>query len=606
MKKRSKAFTLVELLVVIAILAVLATVSIVGYSSFTKKAKISDDNSLIAQLDHFVLAASQVEDINTVTDARNALAEDGFTLENLKTYTDNYHYAYDVTTKKFALLDDQYNIISGYQPTKEENLFAFVTSDDEIGIANERGFSTYLQEGEYGTSITTNKGIDTGENQNITSVKYSSDTAQDVVIYMSSGDLIIDDTNSASHQKFYGYANLATVSTGNSCFEVYGYITELKLEKGITIIQNGGVVTNVDDFDGELCSVVNNGTVAKLKGNNTIKGNPISSKIEISTVNELEAFRNSVNSGVDYEGLTVELTSDIRLNDGWVPIGDASHNFAGTFDGKNHTISNLNFKGINLGGEKPYGFFGDIAEGGGIKNLSFSDSKVTLSECDNDIYFGFLVGRVTGARNIENITVEQSCSITSNKKIAVGGIVGRWNEGSKSDTCKIKDCLNSAKIEINTSGAIKASGIIGFANVQNKVSIIIDGCQNYGNINVSSTDSNVYVAGIYCYNKWEVKPILGSKVPVEEYIVLYKNPETGDASTDTCHYYYKNNCINSGNLTSNKDYGKNPLITYMSNNETKTGDNLVFKYMVAYAYKPEDPSYIWDHYSFMPTNELPN
>lgn len=41
MNKKKKGFTLVELLVVIAILAILATVCIIGYTSFTKKAKES-------------------------------------------------------------------------------------------------------------------------------------------------------------------------------------------------------------------------------------------------------------------------------------------------------------------------------------------------------------------------------------------------------------------------------------------------------------------------------------------------------------------------------------------------------------------------------------
>lgn len=52
MKKKSnrKAFTLVELLVVIAILAILATVSVVGYTSFIKNAYVSNDNTNAATI----------------------------------------------------------------------------------------------------------------------------------------------------------------------------------------------------------------------------------------------------------------------------------------------------------------------------------------------------------------------------------------------------------------------------------------------------------------------------------------------------------------------------------------------------------------------------
>ena len=49
MKNSKKGFTLVELLVVIAIVAILSTVAIIGYTSFMKKADLSNDQAFIAQ-----------------------------------------------------------------------------------------------------------------------------------------------------------------------------------------------------------------------------------------------------------------------------------------------------------------------------------------------------------------------------------------------------------------------------------------------------------------------------------------------------------------------------------------------------------------------------
>ena len=40
-------------------------------------------------------------------------------------------------------------------------------------------------------------------------------------------------------------------------------------------------------------------------------------EITISTAAELEAFRDSVNSGKDYSGVTVKLTADIELGGAW-------------------------------------------------------------------------------------------------------------------------------------------------------------------------------------------------------------------------------------------------------------------------------------------------
>ena len=59
MKKnnKKKGFTLVELLVVIAILAILASVSVVGYLSFTNKAKESNALQEMTQVKTTLLAA---------------------------------------------------------------------------------------------------------------------------------------------------------------------------------------------------------------------------------------------------------------------------------------------------------------------------------------------------------------------------------------------------------------------------------------------------------------------------------------------------------------------------------------------------------------------
>lgn len=55
-KQQKKAFTLVELLVVIAILAILSTVAVVGYTSFIKRAAISNDESVVTQLNRYLEA----------------------------------------------------------------------------------------------------------------------------------------------------------------------------------------------------------------------------------------------------------------------------------------------------------------------------------------------------------------------------------------------------------------------------------------------------------------------------------------------------------------------------------------------------------------------
>ena len=71
----------------------------------------------------------------------------------------------------------------------------------------------------------------------------------------------------------------------------------------------------------------------------------------ISTEAELRAFAAMVNKGKDFAGKTVKLANSIATsNELWVPAGiveftsgddEGGHFFAGTFDGRGHTISGL-------------------------------------------------------------------------------------------------------------------------------------------------------------------------------------------------------------------------------------------------------------------------
>ena len=57
-------------------------------------------------------------------------------------------------------------------------------------------------------------------------------------------------------------------------------------------------------------------------------------------------FAESVNDGEDYDGKYVALACDLDISgETWAPIGTADHGrtsgFAGTFDGRGYTVSNL-------------------------------------------------------------------------------------------------------------------------------------------------------------------------------------------------------------------------------------------------------------------------
>ena len=129
----------------------------------------------------------------------------------------------------------------------------------------------------------------------------------------------------------------------------------------------------------------------------------VNNTIKIDTAEELASFAKSVNEGNSYEGVKIELTCDMDMNNrNWTPIGYGyatyvSENetqivgkpFNGIFEGNNHTISNLNVVGRNGGsyGSAGVGLFGFVQ--GLVRNLKIKNAVVTGNQ-----YVGVIAGHV--------------------------------------------------------------------------------------------------------------------------------------------------------------------------------------------------------------------
>ena len=111
MKNTKKGFTLVELLVVIAIVAILATVAIIGYTSFLKKADLSNDQSAIAQMNTALQASAIPNGFENPSDAIDALYNLGWNFGKMQPYSNNFKYAYNYTENKMYLIDDKGDVV---------------------------------------------------------------------------------------------------------------------------------------------------------------------------------------------------------------------------------------------------------------------------------------------------------------------------------------------------------------------------------------------------------------------------------------------------------------------------------------------------------------
>ena len=128
MKNTKKGFTLVELLVVIAIVAILATVAIIGYTSFMKKAALSNDQAFITQANTTLQAAAVPNGFKTAGEAITALNNNGFQ-GKYNTYSSGFHYAYSLEKNKLYLVDDKNSVVYPEEDVELSSLWGLYTDN---------------------------------------------------------------------------------------------------------------------------------------------------------------------------------------------------------------------------------------------------------------------------------------------------------------------------------------------------------------------------------------------------------------------------------------------------------------------------------------------
>ena len=106
MKKRKRGFTIVELVIVIAVIAILAAVLIPTFTNLIKRANLSNDQSMIRNMNTVLAMESAESDLTYAGDAINALNKNGFT-GKYTPYSSGYRYGYQLETNKMYLIDEQ-------------------------------------------------------------------------------------------------------------------------------------------------------------------------------------------------------------------------------------------------------------------------------------------------------------------------------------------------------------------------------------------------------------------------------------------------------------------------------------------------------------------
>ena len=179
------------------------------------------------------------------------------------------------------------------------------------------------------------------------------------------------------------------------------------------------------------------------------------------------------------------LDNDLDLSSvaNWEPLGGYAElgetEFTGTFNGKNHQISNLTIASVKLIGG---GLFGFISDGGIVKNLKLRDFNIkgcmfagclaAMAEGDgyvknitltgnNNISGIMYIGGILGAaecRAVKNLTATANVSMQGVPVLsqAAGVVIGAV-EGPSLINCHAK----GGTVNVNGSATVKSSGAVG-------------------------------------------------------------------------------------------------------------------------------------------------
>jgi len=182
----------------------------------------------------------------------------------------------------------------------------------------------------------------------------------------------------------------------------------------------------------------------------------------INTATQLEQFKTVVNRGNNFSGQTVELGADIDFTDTPMsPIGNSDTlAFAGTFDGKNHTISNCTCSGSDA-----IALFSRVTNGT-IKNLKIDNINMTA----------------TGQRAAGVVARAEGATL-DNVHVLSGTLKGLKESGGLIGTCVntetvIRDCYNAASVT-TTAETYGTGGLVGLLH---SGSLTIENSTNEGTV----------------------------------------------------------------------------------------------------------------------------
>ena len=315
---------------------------------------------------------------------------------------------------------------------------------------------------------------------------------------------------------------------------------------------------------------------------------------QIANGAQLAYLASSVNSGETYTGKNFVLTANINLNGlPWTPIANSFSDalfggtdyriFAGNFDGKGYTISNVSIGSETTPFESDvFGLFGatggkisnlnlytvsihgvaKIASGyvvgiagglvgssaGSIENCHVTGLAMDMSAPSNGYaaayWVGGLVGALDGAQLINECSVSGSITEKAGKG-SIGGLIGELGKAAKITYSRSDVTVN---VTADSRGGANVGGFIGKGNGKTDAETIIRNCYATGNV-TGGAYTGGFAGGLWglniknCYASGNVSQ---AAVAMASFV--------GTDASDPNYYGSITNCFTTGIVTGSSPF----------------------------------------------------
>ena len=442
-KKLKRAFTITELVIVIAVIAILAAVLIPTFTSLINKANQSSDQSAVRNMNLALQNAEAEGRPSGVAEALEILNEYGMDAQQYKALASGRKFVYSVN----------------------ENRVLYVTDDYMIEYPEEYA-GKYYDESIYGAAITLELQIlpddswleneQVGDSNDVENFGNSSGTG---VLKDNTGKLLaakVAQPGQLVSVMDYISENTHDPTSTNADTEFKDFTLFLSADINL----GGAEVRSIKYYDGNFDG--NEHTISGIKMSDATQQ---SYQTEGGSANYYTYFGFiSIFAGETFKDVTLEVDIDFP--------GIAGKGATTSSSWKNHTVG---------------GAIGGIFSKGGTLNTTVSNVTVNGSIVSHS-RIGGIVGYVGGAKGSENYAngsvIIANCYNNADIKSAIseaagfsaaGGIVGNTNSVSSGFTLTISNCENTGSVT-----AAHAAGIFSRAYLDGEIEI--DRCVNEGEI----------------------------------------------------------------------------------------------------------------------------